>query len=104
MDQWTTMTGHGSKKLAEALSDFCRQNPSALKMYKGRVLAAGGGQLRVRVSRLALEKTDLWVNPQLNWRWTEDTGGPDLLRSGDRVVLLTQDGQEYILLCKVVRP
>lgn len=98
-------TGAGSTRLAETLTGFCREHGSdaKLKGYIGRVTAAGGGQLRVTVGRLQLERSDLLVNPELDWRWTEDTDGTELLRPGDLVLLLSQDDQSYYLPCKVVR-
>lgn len=70
----------------------------------GTVLQAGGGRLRVKRGELPLEKEDLWVNPELDWRWTEDFGDRSYLRPGDRVVLLSPDDQTYYLICKAVRP
>ena len=70
---------------------------------EGLVLQAGNGlPLRVAGCGLPLEAGDLAVNPALDWRWTEDDGAPEKLRAGDRVVLLTGDGERYYILCKVV--
>lgn len=98
-------TGAGSTKLAEALVSLAREHgaENSLKGYTGKVTAAGGGQLRVTVGRLQLERVDLLVNPALDWQWTEDTGGAELIRPGDAVLLLSQDDQNYYLPCKVVR-
>ena len=41
--------------------------------------------------------------PGLDYAWTEDTGGDELLRAGDRLlVLVTADGQDYYILQKAV--
>ena len=38
-----------------------------------------------------------------DYAWTEDTGGDELLRAGDRLlVLVTADGQDYYILQKAV--
>ena len=47
--------------------------------------------------------TELHVPPGLDYAWTEDTGGDELLRAGDRLlVLVTADGQDYYILQKAV--
>ena len=70
----------------------------------GQVVQSGGGApLKVRCAGLPpLDGEDLMVNAALDWTWGEDTGGAALLRAGDTVVLLTQDGQSFYLVCKVV--
>lgn len=69
----------------------------------GKVLAAGGGTLRVSVGGLTLEAGDIHVPAALSYTWTEDTGGDGLLRAGDQLLLLvTQDRQDYYILQKVV--
>lgn len=70
----------------------------------GEVVRAGQGDLKIRRGELPLDREDLYVNPTLDWRWTVDTGGTELLRAGDRVVLLTLDDQTYYLVCRAVRP
>lgn len=70
----------------------------------GKVLRAGQGQpLQVEAAGLEpLEPEDLWVSPTLNWTWARDEGEPELLRPGDRVVLLSSDMQTYYLIAKAV--
>lgn len=77
------------------------QAPSPFRL--GRVLEAGQGRLRVSCGGLQLERGDLWLAAGLDYSWTEDTGGPELLRSGDTVALLSADGQDYYLIARVVR-
>ena len=58
----------------------------------GQVQQAGQGTLRVVCGGLTLDQA-----------WTEDTGGDELLRAGDRLlVLVTADGQDYYILQKAV--
>lgn len=76
--------------------------PPAL-FAEGEVLRSGaGGPLQVRSAGLELEEEDLRVNPRYDWDWERDYGEEHLLRRGDRVVLLTADGEVFYLLCKVV--
>ena len=71
----------------------------------GAVLAAGQGVLRVSCAGLALEAGDLHVPPGLSYTWEEDTGGDNLLRAGDKLLLLaTADGQDYYILQKARWP
>ena len=71
----------------------------------GAVLAAGQGVLRVSCAGLALEAGDLHVPPELSYTWEEDTGGDNLLRAGDKLLLLvTADGQDYYILQKARWP
>ncbi len=83
-----------------------RLPPSPVRL--GTVLEAGHGKLRILCAGLPVELDELYINPELNYQWKKDTGGVDLLRAGDLVVLLTPMGeeqdQEYYLVCKVVRP
>ena len=71
--------------------------------YVGEVKAAGGGVLRVSCGALELSAGDLYVSADLRWDWTWDDGSPSLLRRGDRVVLLSRDGQVYDLVARMVR-
>ena len=65
----------------------------------GQVQQAGQGTLRVVCGGLTLDQTELHVPPGLDYAWTEDTGGDELLRAGDRLlVLVTADGQDYYIL------
>lgn len=67
----------------------------------GQVLAAGSGTLRISVGGLTLEAGEVYVPTDLSYTWTEDTGGDELLRAGDQLILLvTQDKQDYYILCK----
>ena len=69
----------------------------------GQVQQAGQGTLRVVCGGLTLDQTELHVPPGLDYAWTEDTGGDELLRAGDRLlVLVTADGQAYYILQKAV--
>lgn len=70
---------------------------------EGVVTAAGRGNLAVKVGQLPeLAKEDLAVNPWYSYRWVLDEGQAEYLRAGDRVLLLTADGQNFYLVCKVV--
>lgn len=85
--------------LIQALAGEAPAGPVQL----GTVAQCGGGApLKVQAAGLSLEGEDLMVNAALDWSWMEDGGGRDLLRAGDRVVLLTQDMQSFYLVCKVV--
>ena len=77
------------------------QAPSPFRL--GRVLEAGQGRLRVSCGGLQLEGGDLYLAAGLDCNWTEDTGGPELLRSGDTVALLSADDQTYYLIARMVR-
>lgn len=95
----------------------------------GKVIQAEQGVLRVFADGQELKTEDLWVNeallpgycPQLKGtvygtcashggqvttRVEEPqlTRGKHALKAGDRVVLLTEDQQEYYLIAKAVRP
>lgn len=101
-----------------------RQRPAQFVI--GRVLAAGDGILRVSADGQELNAEDLWVNeallpgycPQLKatlpgsgWHGPctttveerQLTRGKHALAKDDRVVLLTEDQQDYYLVAKVVR-
>ena len=77
------------------------QAPSPFRL--GEVLEAGQGRLRVSCGGLQLEREDLYLAAGLDYQWTEDTGGPELLRSGDTVALLSADEQTYYLVARMVR-
>lgn len=65
---------------------------------EGVVTAAGRGNLAVKVGQLPeLAKEDLAVNPWYSYRWVLDEGQAEYLRAGDRVLLLTADGQNFYL-------
>ena len=78
------------------------QAPSPFRL--GQVLEAGQGRLRVSCGGLSLDKGDIWLAAGLDCNWTEDTGGPELLRSGDTVALLSADDQTYYLVARMVSP
>lgn len=70
---------------------------------EGVVTRAGRGDLVVRVGQLPeLQKEDLSVNPWYKYDWILDEHQPEYLRPGDKVILLTADGQHFNLICKVV--
>lgn len=75
--------------------------PSACSI--GEVLRAGNGTLQVSCGELVLEPEDLYLAQGLDYRWSVDDGSALKLRRGDRVVLLSLDGQDYYLICKAVR-
>lgn len=96
------MPGDAYSELVAQLLALVREHGAAPAFRLGTVRQAGGGRLRVSCGGLALEREDLYVHAGLDWRWTEDTGGAELLRPGDLVILLTGDDQTYYLICKVV--
>ena len=77
------------------------QAPSPFRL--GEVLEAGQGRLRVSCGGLQLEREDLYLAAGLDYQWTEDTSGPELLRTGDTVALLSADEQTYYLVARMVR-
>lgn len=97
----------GVGRLVTALRAVNQDDRPGTQVRLAEVQRAGGGALRLTCGGLPVEKDELYVNPTLNYAWTRDTGGTDLLRSGDLVVLLTPAGseadQEYYLVCKAVR-
>jgi len=69
----------------------------------GDVLLAGRGALQVACNGLVLEPDGLHLPPGLDYTWTYDTGADNLLRAGDRLlVLVTADRQDYYVLQKAV--
>lgn len=69
----------------------------------GDVQEAGQGKLLVACNGLTLEPPDLRVPTSLDYQWQADTGGENLLRSGDRlIVLVSADQQDYYVLQKAV--
>lgn len=87
-----------ARSVGEAAKKTAR--PSAFSV--GEVKAAGNGVLRVSCDGLTLEPEDLRLAVGLDYHWTYDNGADNLLRKGDRVVLLSQDGQTYYLLQRMV--
>lgn len=70
---------------------------------EGVVTRAGRGDLAVRVGQFPdLSKEDLSVNPYYSYSWILDEGQAEYLRSGDKVILVTADGQHFNVVCKVV--
>lgn len=79
------------------------RKPALGSVCEGEVTHAGHGTLTVRVGQLPeLQKEDLSVNPWYKYDWILDEGQAEYLRPGDKVVLLTADGQNFYLVCKVV--
>lgn len=69
----------------------------------GDVTAAGQGELKVTCDGLPLELEDLRVPPELDYKWTQDSGAANLLRRGDKLVLLVEaERQSYYILKKAV--
>ena len=66
----------------------------------GQVQQAGQGTLRVVCGGLTLDQTELHVPPGLDYAWTEDTGGDELLRAGDRLLVLVTAGVAWYLLAR----
>ena len=90
-------------RITQAMGRAARQTQAPSAFCVGEVKAAGGGVLRVRAGGMDLEAGDLYVSAALRYDWTEDDGSPELLRPGDRVVLLSSDGQDYYLTGRMVR-
>ena len=90
--RWAEMMGRGGRGSGGAdLGGWCF----------GEVLDAGQGRLRVVCLGLTLEPEDLRLPPGLSYTWEIDTGGDNLLRRGDRLlVLVTADRQDYYVLEK----
>lgn len=95
------MSAEAGARLVGALTD---KRTTRSGGYIGAILEAGQGRLRLTCGGIQLEKEDLWVTQELEYNWDVDTGKPNLLRQGDRVVLLSEDDQDYYLIAKVVRP
>lgn len=113
-------------RMLDGLSSAVRRSQRPSQFVLGRVLAAGDGTLRVSCGGQELDEHDLWVNNSLVPGWRSGltgeltgtgvhgpcatrvsagdlTRGEPALAAGDCVVLMTEDQQEYYLLCKVVR-
>lgn len=90
-------------ELAASIQTLARtaQQPGAFAI--GDIQAAGQGRLRILCGGLQLEPEDLWLATGLDYKWSIDTGADNLLRPGDRVVLLSLDGQDYYLMGKAVK-
>lgn len=90
-------------RIASAIVKLGGQGQAPSPFWLGQVQEAGQGRLRVSCGGLPLDKDDIWLAAGLDCNWTEDTGGPELLRSGDTVALLSADGQTYYLVARMVR-
>ena len=89
--------------LTESMLQAARSTQPGSAFRLGQVRWAGHGVLQVDCDGLLLDKEDLWLSPYLSYTWVQDNGADNLLRTGDRVVLLTQDEQDYYLLARMVR-
>ena len=90
-------------RIAKSMGQAARQVGRPSAFYLGTVLEAGRGQLRVSCGGLQLDPEDLYLAAGLSYRWTEDHGELNFLRKGDRVVLLSEDGQDFYLLQRMVK-
>ena len=90
-------------RIASAIVKLGGQGQAPSPFRLGEVLEAGQGRLRVSCGGLQLERGDLYLAAGLDYQWTEDTGGHELLRAGDTVALLSADGQTYYLIARMVR-
>lgn len=90
-------------RIAESMGRAAGLVGSPSAFFIGTVMEAGRGRLRVSCGGLQLEPEDLYLAVGLDYKWQEDHGEPNLLRKGDRVVLLSQDGQDYYLIARMVR-
>lgn len=69
----------------------------------GDVQQAGHGVLQVVCAGMTLDAQALHLPPDLDYTWDYDTGASNLLRAGDRLlVLVTADKQDYYVLQKAV--
>ncbi len=60
----------------------------------------------VRVGRLTLDGDRVWINAAAIYVPRPELGeppNPDLASPGDRVLVVSPDGQTYVVVCKVVR-
>lgn len=115
-------------RILDAMSEAGRRQRAPAQFVVGTVLEAGEGILRVFANGMELKTEDLWVNeallpgycPQLKGTLsgtcsshggsvtvpvagTELTRGKHALAKDDRVVLLTEDQQDYYVIAKVVQ-
>ena len=69
----------------------------------GDVQQAGHGVLQVVCAGMTLDALGLHLPPDLDYTWDYDNGADNLLRVGDRLlVLVTADKQDYYVLQKAV--
>ena len=90
-------------RIARSMGRAAGRSAPASPFFLGEVREAGNGKLRVNCGGMDLTAGDLYVSAGLDYRWQEDNGMANLLRRGDRVVLLSGDGQAYYLITRVVR-
>ena len=90
-------------RIAKSMGRAAEYTAKAPVFLTGEVKEAGGGALRVQAGGLNLSAGDLYISAQLRYDWTADDGSPQLLRKGDRVALLSTDGQMYDLVARMVR-
>ncbi len=115
--------------MLDGMAQVGRRGRAPAQFVVGQVLEVGEGVLRVTCSGQELTGEDLWVNEDLLPGWhprltgtltgtcsshggavTVPVKASQLARAehaltrGDRVILLTEDQQDYYLVCKVVRP
>lgn len=89
-------------RIAQSMGRAAQLVGSPSAFFVGTVTEAGQGRLRVSCGGLQLEPEDLYLAVGLDYHWTYDYGGENLLRKGDRVALLSQDGQDFYLLARMV--
>ena len=89
-------------RIARSMGDAAQRTARPSAFFIGAVKAAGSGRLEISLGGLTLEPEDLWLAVGLDYHWTYDNGADNLLRKGDRVVLLSQDRQTYYLLQRMV--
>ena len=112
-----------AKTLEESVGDLLsamgyagRQSQRPASFSIGTVLSGTQEGLTIQCGGTVLEASDLWCNEalldlpgscpdgstQTPVRKDQLTRAEFALNAGDRVVLLTEDQQEYYLICKVV--
>lgn len=90
-------------KLVKAIQACAGGEERVLTVTEGTVNSVS--PLRVTAGRFQLGRESLMVDPICLYEPSEyEPRNLELLKVGDRVVLITGDGQSYYLLCKVVRP
>ena len=69
----------------------------------GDVTKAGFGFLDVVCGGLTLTQDELFVPPELDYKWVVDNGESNLLRRGDRLfILVTDDRHDHDIIKKAV--
>lgn len=105
--------GDGVGVLLEELRTVARRDYPRSAFCVGTVkrVKYSKGKLDIFCNGLLIEKDDIYLNPEMDHRWDQDTdeddGAPEKLRAGDRVVMLTLPGENqdqcYYLVCKAVK-